>query len=299
MYTVYRHITPSNKVYIGITGMEPEKRWNNGNGYKNNKHFYSAIRLYKWENINHEILETGLTKEQACSKEIELIAKYDSTNPDKGYNNSTGGECSALGMHHSVETRKKMSESSKRAYLNNPEYRRKISESNKRRHISAETRRKIGESFKRTYHNNPELRKKLSEARKGIHPSQETRRKLSEVLKGANHWNYGKHTSAETRQKISESLKGRHLSIETRQKISEAEKGVNNYNYGKHLSTETRRKIGEANAKAVICIETGTLYSSATEAAKSIGVVKSAIGNVLHGRRKTAGGYHWKFAEMQ
>lgn len=31
MYTVYKHTTPSGKVYIGITGQKPERRWQNGN----------------------------------------------------------------------------------------------------------------------------------------------------------------------------------------------------------------------------------------------------------------------------
>lgn len=37
MYTVYKHTTPSGKVYIGITKQKPWQRWNNGNGYKNNE----------------------------------------------------------------------------------------------------------------------------------------------------------------------------------------------------------------------------------------------------------------------
>ena len=34
MYSVYMHITPSNKVYIGITSKAPEERWMNGRGYQ-------------------------------------------------------------------------------------------------------------------------------------------------------------------------------------------------------------------------------------------------------------------------
>lgn len=245
MWTVYKHTAPNGKVYIGITGQKPEYRWNNGNGYIENKHFYSAIRSYKWENFKHDILETGLTKEQACAKEIELIAKYDSANREKGYNNSTGGECSALGIHLSAETR------------------RKISESNKGKH--------------KEHHSSPETRRKISEAQKGRHLSAETRRKLSEANKGKIPCNKGKHHSPEARKKISESLKGTHRSPETRKKMSESSKGK--------------------NAKAVICIETGILYSSATEAAESIGVTKGVISKAVRGVQKTAGGYHWKYAE--
>ena len=72
-WTVYKHTTPSNKVYIGITHMKPEYRWNHGRGYKSNHHFYNAILKYGWENITHEILATGLTQDQAETLEREYI----------------------------------------------------------------------------------------------------------------------------------------------------------------------------------------------------------------------------------
>lgn len=92
-YIVYMHTAPNNKKYIGITRQEkPEKRWgSNGCGYIGNEHFSRAISKYGWNNIKHEILYTGLTKEEAEQKEIELIAYYDSMNPDKGYNMTIGG----------------------------------------------------------------------------------------------------------------------------------------------------------------------------------------------------------------
>lgn len=108
MYVVYKHTTPSGKVYIGITGKKPEYRWKNGNGYKDNAHFDNAIKKYGWENTKHEIVANGLTKEQACDLEIELIAKYHATDQRKGYNISAGGECSGAGVHPSAETRKRM-----------------------------------------------------------------------------------------------------------------------------------------------------------------------------------------------
>lgn len=33
-YTVYRHISPSEKVYVGIIKNKPEYRWNKGKGYR-------------------------------------------------------------------------------------------------------------------------------------------------------------------------------------------------------------------------------------------------------------------------
>lgn len=109
-YTVYKHTSPSRKVYIGITSMSCKERWKNGAGYKSCVLLNRAIQKYGWENFKHEILFTGLTKEEAEAKEIELIAFYRSTDPDHGYNMERGGD--SLGKH-SEETLKKMSENRK------------------------------------------------------------------------------------------------------------------------------------------------------------------------------------------
>ena len=52
----------------------------------------SAIIKYGWENITHEIIASGITKESACQLERLLIAEFRSNEPQFGYNNSVGGE---------------------------------------------------------------------------------------------------------------------------------------------------------------------------------------------------------------
>lgn len=53
-------------MYVGITSKEDVKRrWLRGTGYKCNIHFTNAINKYGWDNIEHEILLDGLTKEEA------------------------------------------------------------------------------------------------------------------------------------------------------------------------------------------------------------------------------------------
>ena len=96
LYSVYKHTSPSGKVYIGITSMDPKARWKAG--YKSCVAFYNAIQKYGWKNIKSEVLFTGLTKEDACAKEIELIAQFNSTNPKYGYNISKGGVATMLGV---------------------------------------------------------------------------------------------------------------------------------------------------------------------------------------------------------
>ena len=105
-YCVYKHTAPHGKVYIGITCQLPCQRWARGKGYRNNWHFYNAIQKYGWDNFQHEILYTGLTQEEAAQKEFELIAQYDATNEERGYNRDYGG---TVRRPMSAETRQKIS----------------------------------------------------------------------------------------------------------------------------------------------------------------------------------------------
>ncbi len=74
-YTVYAHTNKTNfKTYFGQTKCEDlTKRWAGGNGYKGCPHFYAAIKKYGWDGFTHEIIQTGLTKEQADEIERENI----------------------------------------------------------------------------------------------------------------------------------------------------------------------------------------------------------------------------------
>lgn len=89
---LYKHTTPSGKVYVGITNQIPEHRWNNGKGYFNveKSPFKSAIIKYGWDNIKHEILVTNLTRLQAINWERRLIKHY--KNLGISLNSTDGGE---------------------------------------------------------------------------------------------------------------------------------------------------------------------------------------------------------------
>jgi len=117
-YILYMHIFPNNKKYIGITKRKVEERWINGNGYKKQKIVYNAIKKYGWENIKHIIILNNLSFKNACKKEIEYIQKYNTTNIEFGYNNSIGGEKSALGFKHSEEEKQKIKEHNAKYWKN-------------------------------------------------------------------------------------------------------------------------------------------------------------------------------------
>jgi len=90
-YTVYEHVFPNGKKYIGITSTEPQNRWmKDGSGYKNQGKIWNAIQHYGWNNVEHNVIVDGLTEEQATELEKYLIAELDTI--DNGYNTSIGGE---------------------------------------------------------------------------------------------------------------------------------------------------------------------------------------------------------------
>lgn len=64
-----------------------------------------------------------------------------------------------------------------------------------------------------------------------------------------------------------------------------------NCNYGTH-----NKRLSKALAKAVYCVELDKVFESQKEAAAEIGICSASISRCCNGKRKTAGGYHWRFA---
>lgn len=104
MWTIYYHICKiTNKLYIGITSLDVSRRWrNNGEGYLlknkdgefNQPKFANAILKYGWDNFEHYIYASGLTKQEAENMEAILIKAFDTIK--NGYNIREGGNASCL-----------------------------------------------------------------------------------------------------------------------------------------------------------------------------------------------------------
>ena len=142
-YVVYCHTNKANgKKYFGITGMKPERRWSNGEGYKTSRHFYFAIQKYGWDGFLHEIVASGLTKEQAAKMEQCLIETHKTNKEDFGYNMSAGGESGAYGVKQSSETIEKRCKKIM-GRKTSEETKRKQSEAAKGRQFSKETLEKM------------------------------------------------------------------------------------------------------------------------------------------------------------
>lgn len=232
-YSVYKLTAPNGKVYIGITSRDPKIRWNSGNGYKYNKHFYDAIQKYGWKNIKKDVLYSGLSQEDAYRLEIELISKYKSNDREFGYNKSSGGESSVRGLH---------------------------------------------------WHQSKETIEKKSQKMRGRKLTQEQRKKLSESLKGHVSPNKGKHLSEEAKTKISNALKKWNAEHESPNKGRKYKK-----------TQEAILATSRGHYKPVVCVETGIIYESIMYAGIFTNIDNSSISAVCRGKRKSAGGYRWRY----
>ena len=279
-YTVYKLTSPSNKVYIGITSRSVKQRWNNGIGYKKCPAMNNAIKKYGWENIKKEILLENTTESEAKTLETLLIKLHRSNESKYGYNLTEGGDGSR-GYHPSEETRKKRSESLKgRKYPN------------RKRVLSEKERKRLSDNFKGT--NNPLARKVIcletlkvydtaTQAREETGATKITdcckhyyKHKSSNVL----HWEYYDEnlTDDDYKEILSRLLK-------------------EEYENKHHSpSEENRRKTSERSSVPVMCIETGEIFKSIRAACKKYKIDPPNLCNCCKGKKKTAKGYHWKYA---
>ena len=152
--SIYRHIFPNGKVYIGQTCQKPEYRWGNGKGYKTSPFIFNAINKYGWDNIEHQILFSNLDQLNADIIEEDLIYYYKQIG--KSYNLATGGKVNR-GWKMSEEAKEKLSEAHK-GKKKSP-----LSEEAKKNISNGRKGKGIGRSVVIT----EETKQKMSEAKKG------------------------------------------------------------------------------------------------------------------------------------
>lgn len=208
-YIIYLHRNKINgKVYIGQTCRKPERRYGaEGIYYKKCKRFYSAIQHYGWDNFEHIILKTGLTKEQADEYEKFYIIEYKSSEPEYGYNLLEGGS-NLSNYWDKIENREKQSKD-KKIYINE----------------------------------HPEV--------------------LEKMIKHS-------HTAEINEQK----------SILMKQRYANQENSL--------------YAINEKRKNQVECVESGEVFPSITTAAQAKNISAGCISMAISGKRKIAGGYHWR-----
>ena len=283
MYCVYIHTNKTNgKMYIGVTIHEdnPNKRWAGGKNYIKNTHFYNAIKKYGWDGFTHEIYAKNLSKEDAMAIEMLLIEYFQTTNPNMGYNKTSGGD---VGTKLSKESLLKQSQSLKKFYSEHPERKKIISEQ-----TSGEKNPMYGKNIKDFM--SEENDNKWLYHLKNV--SDETKQKMRDNhadFSGKNSYLYGKHRSEETKAKIRKTIKERGNNVGTR-----------NPNFGNH------KLAGGKNprARTIYCVELDELFWGFTDAENKTKVCHSTISNCCkHRRDKTIShsdkfsDLHWMFAD--
>lgn len=92
-YCVYVHTNLINgKMYVGLSKNADERWRGNGKNYWESPKFWNAIKKYGWENFDHEIIASNLTREEACNMERLLIKKLKTQDDRFGYNINEGGD---------------------------------------------------------------------------------------------------------------------------------------------------------------------------------------------------------------
>lgn len=248
-YTVYAHIFPNDKLYIGITSRLPEVRWGEYGEKYTCKNIRSAIQHYGWQNVRHIILFEGISEELACIIEEYLIAKYHTTDRRFGYNSSTGGKVNRGYTYvRSDESKQRASEKMLEWHKNHPEFKDLIRSINCGKIRSEETRKKLSESHKghtsamKGRHHTEESKAKMRASHQA-HPniiSDWQKQRISEASKNR-HW------TDEQKQHFREAHLGKKLTEEHKQKLSAAKKGKPSPRKGAHLSDETKEKLRQAN----------------------------------------------------
>lgn len=171
MHLIYKVTNKLNgKIYIGQKSYvgEPSMLDYYGGGVEIKR----AVKKYGKENFTREILYSRIRDQAtADSMEIWAIEKYNSTNPDIGYNISKGGKVFEI----TTEMRNKISTSLKKYFAEN-------GCSNKGRKHTDEQNRIISEAQKKRF-SNIEERVRTSIATKEAMSNEDVRNKLSSSLK--------------------------------------------------------------------------------------------------------------------
>lgn len=314
-WTVYKHVAPNGKVYVGISS-DIKRRWAaNGYYYRLTDTVFSrALNKYGWNCFQHVIVQEGLTKKEACAMEKTLIAYYKEKR--LSYNITDGGE-GYCGKHseehnkHKVEAR--ISNNTVEYLVIDKTFNYTVFQTEKeaaeylggtQRGIATLLTRPIGYTYRKHYiwkhpKGTPvyieDIKKQIQEALSiRYKKASETIRQNSSKLIDASRKAISCMTMEEKKKKFGrgDRLRGRHHMDTSKKKISEAAKG---------------RDMSRAHAAAmkvvtipVLQIQNGQVissFNSIREASHYTHINESNIAGCIRKERKTAGGYNWEKQE--
>lgn len=268
-WTVYAHIAPGGKMYVGMTGIKPWQRWGYGHGYKDIPRFYNAILEYGWKNIQHEIVASGLTKEEASHMEKLLIEKLDLTNPEFGYNTMIGNE-------PMQDTLLKQSASIKAFYAEHGAY--------------PNPRQGTGVLQTMQYRNNDSYKGNMEKS-----PGSARRIKCIDTgIEYDSVVNAALATGIPRNHIYANALGARTNAGGMQWEYVEPPHRLNHIMSEKYR--ENKRGIKNGRARSVMCLETGEIFDTCQDLALKLGVVKSKVSNFMHGSKKHLG-LHYEYLD--
>lgn len=251
---------------------------------EDNEYLRKSTKKYGYKNFKIEIIKY-CKEEELDFYEKYYIDYYKSYKRENGYNIELGG---STNKHLSKEQIEKMRKTKKGKLMGkeNPFYgkthtletKNKISEKHKNnkycvgRFMSKETREKIGKANKLRGAKAVECY-----SRNGDYITE-----YKSINEACESLNYKSSTA------ISQCCIGkRYTACKFQWKFKNDEKII--------TKLVIKRKNGGKPKKRILCVETNEIYESISEATRD--KKASEIWRVLKGERKTAGGYHWKYAD--
>ena len=266
---IYMYINKINgKKYVGQAKdfIKRYKQHINSSNNKKQKYdydvpFHRAIRKYGIENFDIKILAEDIqTQEKINEYEVFFIKRYKTLTIQNGYNVAEGGYNNPFAgktEEEMIEIRKRMSE-------NHADFK-------KENHPNYGHGEKIRGEKNPMYGKNPRDYM-TEEARK------ESDRKRSESLKGEKNHNYGKLKGKDN------PMYGKHHTEESKKKMSEANKGTKN---------SRTKKVNQYDYQMNL-IKTWDYIKQVEE---ELGIASQSISSCCKGKRKSAGGFIWKYTE--
>jgi group I intron endonuclease len=224
---IYKLTSPSGKSYIGQT-RNFRMRCNEHKSSSRCTRLSNAIKKYGFDLFTHQILESGLSDEQANYLEEKYIKEHSTRHPN-GYNLASGG----MSSRHSDESKKLISLAQKGRVKSELE-KLKMSESRKGKVLTDEHKEniRIANIGKKM---SPDAIAKTAAAKIGKKLSAEHKEKLRA-------FNTGRKASDETKAKMSAAGKGKRIPEESVKKSADSRRGVKR-------TEETKERMRAAYAK--------------------------------------------------
>lgn len=276
------------KIYIGQKHSDKFL----GNTYLGSgKELRKSIIKYGKSNFKVELIEEVETKELMDEREIYWISYYHSTNKEIGYNLSEGGNVNRTlvgennpfyGKHHTMESKKKNSDSCKGRIPWNNGLTKETDERVKKYVLNNNNRGKTKDTV---WINNGTVSKMIKK----------------EYIEGYlnKNWKLGRLPLPK------DSYKGITLGririnngiIERNIKEEELDSYLSNGWVRGRLKFKDTSKFGKHMTKSIICLETNCIYTSVKEASEQLKISSSSISRSCKKDTYTAGGYHWKYLD--